>query len=73
MLTLLFICLMLSVFGKLAWVAIKMTWGITKVLFGIVFLPITLIILFVSGLVSLAFPILVILGVIALLTPAKTV
>lgn len=69
MLTLLFIILMVTVFGKLAVLAIKMAWGITKVLFSIVFLPIALIVLFMSGLAILAIPILVILGVIALITP----
>ena len=43
MLTLIFTCLMVWIFGKLIWIAFKMTWGITKVLFNLVFLPIILI------------------------------
>ena len=66
MITLFFVILMLAVFGKLAVIAIKATWGITKILFSIVFLPIILIILALSGCMVVAVPILAIVGLIAL-------
>ncbi len=67
MLTLIFTCLMVWIFGKLIWLAFKMTWGITKVLFNLVFLPIILIALVIGGLVSVALPVLVIIGIIMLI------
>ena len=67
MLTLIFACLMVWIFGKLIWIAFKMTWGITKVLFNLVFLPIILIALVIGGLVSVALPVLIIIGVIMLI------
>ena len=67
MLTLIFTCLMVWIFGKLIWIAFKMTWGITKVLFNLIFLPIILIALVIGGLVSVALPVLVIIGIIMLI------
>ena len=67
MLTLIFTCLMVWIFGKLIWIAFKMSWGITKVLFNLVFLPIILIALVIGGLVSVALPVLVIIGIIMLI------
>lgn len=71
MLTILFLILMIAVFGKLIWLAIRAAWGITKILFSIVFLPIVLIALAVSGLMVVALPILIIVGLVALLVPKK--
>ena len=67
MLTLIFTCLMVWIFGKLIWIAFKMTWGITKVLFNLIFLPIILIALVIGGLVSVALPVLIIIGLIMLI------
>ncbi|WP_368197145.1 hypothetical protein [Blautia wexlerae] len=67
MLTLIFTCLMVWIFGKLIWIAFKMTWGITKVLFNLIFLPIILIALVIGGLVSVALPVLIIIGIIMLI------
>ncbi|MDD2980327.1 MAG: hypothetical protein PHN80_10170 [Hespellia sp.] len=67
MLTLLFVIMMFMVFGKLIMLAIRATWGITKVLFTIVFLPLILICMVVGGLVSLALPILVVVGIVAMI------
>ena len=61
-----FIICMIAVFGKLAVLAIKGAWGLTKVLFSLVFLPFILIGLVIKGFIFLAFPILVIFGVAAL-------
>ena len=58
---------MVWIFGKLIWIAFKMTWGITKVLFNLIFLPIILIALVIGGLVSVAPPVLIIIGIIMLI------
>ena len=65
MLEVIFGILMIVVFGKLIWWAIKAAWSITKVLFTIVFLPLVLIGIAVSGAIYLALIILVIGGVVA--------
>ena len=71
MLTIIFLLLMIVVFGKLIWLAIRAAWGITKVLFSTVFLPIVLIVLALSGLMVVALPILIIVGLAALLIPKQ--
>ena len=42
MLTLLFIILMFGIFGKMIGLAFRATWGITKICFRLVFLPLVL-------------------------------
>lgn len=71
MLTIIFLLLMIVVFGKLILLAIRAAWGITKVLFSIVFLPIVLIVLALSGLMVVALPVLIIVGLAALLIPKQ--
>ena len=66
MLSLLFIILMIIVFGKLIGVAIRAAWGISKILVSLVFLPMILIGLVVGGLIYFAFPILIVVGLICL-------
>ena len=66
MLTFLFFVLMIIVFGKILIFAIKATWGISKILFTVVFLPLILLGLAIKGLLVIAFPILVIVGLISL-------
>ncbi|MDO4940223.1 MAG: hypothetical protein Q4E33_00850 [Erysipelotrichaceae bacterium] len=68
MLELLFIGLMILIFGRMTIFAIKLTWGFAKVLFVLIFLPIILIIALIVGLVRLAFPVLAIIGLISLFT-----
>lgn len=72
MMTLLFMILMVWIFGKLIGVAFKAAWGISKVLFTLVFLPITLLGLVFVGLIKLAFPILAIVGLVTLIRTAGT-
>lgn len=67
MLTLLFCIFMLVVFGKLIIFAIKAAWGISKVLLTLVFLPIILIVMVVIGLIKIAFPILLLVGIISII------
>ncbi len=66
MLNLLFAILMIMVFGKLIGFAIRAAWGISKVLVTLVFLPLILIGLVLGGLIYLALPILIVVGLVAL-------
>ena len=62
--TLIFLLLMIAVFGKLIFFAVKMTWGVTKILFTLVFFPLILIGLVMAGLMHIALPILLVVGII---------
>ena len=62
-LTILFTILFFGIFGKLIGFAIKMSWGLIKVLLYLVALPLILVGLVFSGLVVIALPILVIVGI----------
>lgn len=66
MLTLLFVICMFGIFGKLIGLAFKMTWGIAKVLFTLVFLPVILVGLEMGGLLVVAFPLLIVVGIVSL-------
>ncbi len=66
MLTLLFMIFMISFLFKGAGLALKLSWGIMKVLFVIVFWPVILIGLVIAGLIQLALPILLIAGIVLL-------
>jgi len=66
MVELLFGILMFVVFGKILFFAIKATWSITKILFAVVLLPFVLVVLAFAGLLYIAFPVLIIVGLIAL-------
>ena len=66
MLNLLFTILMIMVFGTLIGFAIRAAWGISKVLVTLVFLPLILIGLVLGGLIYLALPILIVVGLVAL-------
>ena len=66
MLTLLFVICMFGIFGKLIGLAFKMTWGIAKVLFTLVFLPVILVGLAMGGLLVVAFPLLIVVGILSL-------
>lgn len=66
MLEILFTICMLWVFGKLLLFGIRAAWGISKFLVTIVFMPLILIALVFAGLIYVAFPILVIIGIVSL-------
>ncbi|CCX86843.1 putative uncharacterized protein [Clostridium sp. CAG:590] len=70
MITLIFIILMIMVFGKLLIWSIKAAWGITKILFTVVFLPIILIALALSGAIYIAIVLLIIGGIVTLVKSA---
>lgn len=63
MLTMLFAILMFAVFGKLFIFALKAAWGIGKMLMFFVFLPFIIIGGIISGLLSLVFPVLIVVGI----------
>lgn len=71
MFTLIFIIFMLMIFGKLLAFAIKAAWGLTKIIWTIVVLPIALIALVACGLIYLAVPILAIVGLVSILCTKK--
>jgi len=66
MLTFLFWIFMFIVFGKLLVFSIRATWGISKMFFSLILLPLFLIGLVLKGLILVAAPILVIIGIVAL-------
>lgn len=68
MLEILFMMVMFYVFGKLFIFGLRAAWGLTKFIVTIVFLPIILIGMVLGGLIYLAFPILIVIGVISLFT-----
>jgi hypothetical protein len=65
MLTLLFVILLFVVFSKLLVLSIKATWGIIKILFTLICLPVILIVLVIGGLIYIALPILIIVGIVS--------
>ena len=67
MLTFLFFILLFGIFGKLIWLAVRAAWGISKIVFSIVFLPVVVLVLFFSGLVYVALGLLVVIGIVSLI------
>lgn len=67
MFTLIFFILFIIVFGKIILFGIKAAWSIGKILFSVVLIPLAILILFFTGLVYVAFAMLVIIGIIALI------
>ena len=70
MMTLLFMILFFDIFGKLIGFAFKASWSIMKVMLYIVFLPVVLMIMLFGGLIYIALPILVIVGLVSLFSRA---
>lgn len=66
MLTLLFAIMMVLIFGKLLVFGIKVSWGLTKIIFTLILLPFILIFLVIAGFIYIAIPILAIVGIVAL-------
>ena len=66
MLTILFLIFLFGIFGKLFFFGIRAAWGISKFVLMVVFFPLILIGMLIVGLVKLAFPLLLIFGVIAM-------
>ena len=68
MLGFIFFILMIAIFGNMLMFAIKMAWGVTKVVCSLVLLPVFLIVLVIAGLMKLALPILAIVGLISIIS-----
>lgn len=68
MLTILFLICMVWVFWKMLFWGIKASWGIAKLLVSIVLLPLALVGLVLGGLIQIAFPILIVIGIVGLLS-----
>ena len=66
MLLLLFVFCMIWFIGKFLIFGVKASWGIMKLLCTVVFFPVILIGLVVGGLLYIAFPLLIVVGIIAL-------
>ena len=66
MLTLIFLIFMFLIFGKILGFAIRAAWGISKIICTVVLLPLYLVGLVFMGLVGIAFPLLLVIGVVAL-------
>ena len=69
MLELVFIILMCLIFGKLIVFAVKAAWGILKIVCTIVLLPLFLVGMVFAGLIGIALPILLVVGVVSLILP----
>lgn len=72
MLALIFMVLLFMVFGKILVFAVKAAWGVTKIVCTVVLFPLILIGMVVGGLIKIALPVLLIVGVVSLFMP-KTV
>ena len=68
MLSLLFAICMIWIFGKLLFFGIKAAWGLSKLLVTVVLLPRVLIGMVIGGLIYIAFPILIVVGIVALIS-----
>lgn len=66
MLTLIFLIFMFLIFGKILGFAIRAAWGISKIICTVVLLPLFLVGLVFMGLVGIAFPLLLVIGVVSL-------
>lgn len=68
MFTIVFIIFTIIIFGKLFMFALKASWGIVKILFTVLLLPVALILLAVVGLIYIALPALLLVGAISLIS-----
>ena len=65
MLTFLFVILLFVVFGKILMLALKAAWGISKIIVSVVLLPVILIAMALTGLLSVALVLLIGIGLIS--------
>ena len=68
--TIVFFILFVMIFGKLLGFAIRATWGLFKIALYLVFLPVILVALVFGGLLYVAFPILIVAGIVSLVAGA---
>ena len=62
MLKFLFLILWFMVFGKIFIFSVKAAWGLSKIIVSVILLPLFLIGLVLKGLLMIAFPVLVMIG-----------
>ena len=67
MLTLIFVILMIALFAELIGLAVRLTWGLLKIVGGVIFWPLVLAGLAAAGLIYVALPLLVVTGVVGLI------
>ncbi|OCN05938.1 hypothetical protein A4S06_06875 [Erysipelotrichaceae bacterium MTC7] len=60
--------LFLIIFSRVIWVAVKATWSVTKILLFVVFFPLIFVGTIIGGLMYVAIPLLIVVGIISLLT-----
>ena len=68
MISMIFTILMLAIFGRLLFFAIRLAWEFARVTLSLILLPLGLIGLVLKGLIKLALPVLIVIGIISLLT-----
>ena len=68
MLTLICCMALIWAIWRVTFVGIRLAWGITKILFSVIFLPVIVIGLLLAGLAYIALPAVIIIGLIALFT-----
>lgn len=73
MLTFIFFILFFAVFGSVLKFSLKAAWGITKIVVGLIVLPILMLVLLFYGLLVLAIPVLIVLGIVFLIKLASKV
>lgn len=71
MLSLLFTICMIWIFGKLFILGVKAAWNLSKFILTLIILPAVLIVMVIGGLLSVAFPILIVIGIISFLGNVK--
>ena len=57
---------------KVAFLGFRLTWGLVKLLFTTVLFPIILVVIFIAGLVYVALPVVIIVGIIAFIVSKMT-
>lgn len=67
MFTIFFIALLLWFIGSVLRLAIRATWGITKIVFSLIVLPVVAIVAAFAGLMTIALPVLLVVGIITLI------
>lgn len=67
MLTLLFLIFLVSFIWNTIVLAVKMTWGLAKIMAFIIFFPVILIGMVLAGLAYIALPVLIIAGIVSFL------
>ena len=72
LITILFWVLLLSLIGKGAAFSFRLTWTLAKIVLAVIFLPVILAGLFLWGFVPYAFPVLLIIGIVLLLSGKRT-